>query len=77
MSLGSESFTDIDFNTLKAILERESLNCKETVVFKAAMNWANTECRRHHSTDSNKADPEAMRDVLGEALSLIRDYMEF
>merc|ERR1711878_85093 len=58
-ALGSESFTDIDFNTLKAILERESLNCKETVVFKAAMN-------------SGKADPVAMRDVLGEALSLIR-----
>lgn len=71
-ALGSESFTDIDFNTLKAILERESLNCRETVVFKAAMNWANKECKRRTGKDSSRTDPEAMRDVLGEALSLIR-----
>ena len=40
------------------------------------MNWANTECKRRHGKDSSKTDPEAMRDVLGEALSLIRDDME-
>ena len=41
------------------------------------MNWANSECKRRHGKDSRKTDPEAMRDVLGEALSLIRDSMEF
>jgi len=71
-ALSSESFTDIDFNTLKAILERESLNCKETVVFKAAMNWAKAECIRRNGKNLGITDPVAMRDVLGEALSLIR-----
>ena len=40
------------------------------------MNWAKAECIRRNGRDSGKTDPVAMRDVLGEALSLIRDDME-
>ena len=58
-------------STLKSILERESLNCKETVVFRAAMNWAAAECKRRGRAAS-PGNPEAMRDALGEALTLIR-----
>ena len=44
-------------STLKSILERESLNCKETVVFRAAMNWAAAECkRRGRATSGDRAN---------------------
>ena len=33
LALLSDSFTDIDFSTLKDVMSRETLNCKETVVF--------------------------------------------
>ena len=33
MALTSDAFADIDFDTLMSILSRETLNCKETVVF--------------------------------------------
>ncbi len=33
IALKSEGFTDIDFATLEMILGRETLNCKEIVVF--------------------------------------------
>ena len=38
------------------------------------MNWAKAECIRRNGKDLGKTDPMAMRGVLGEALSLIRDY---
>ena len=38
------------------------------------MNWAKAECIRRNGKDLGITDPVAMRDVLGEALSLIRDY---
>ena len=40
----------IDFDTLLAILGRETLNCKETFVFNAADNWARAECHRYVRT---------------------------
>ena len=46
MALSSEGFTEIDVQTMKTILERETLNCRETVVFKAALAWAQAECQR-------------------------------
>jgi hypothetical protein len=36
IALKSEGFTDIDFPTLEMILARETLNCKEIVVFEVA-----------------------------------------
>ncbi len=39
LALTSEGFTDIDYTTLTSIMARETLNCKETVVFAAAQAW--------------------------------------
>ncbi len=36
IALKSEGFTDIDFATLEMILGRETLNCKEIVVFEVS-----------------------------------------
>ena len=71
LALSSEAFTEIDFDTLLSILSRESLNCKETVVFTAAVNWAKAECSRKRPD----LDPEAVEDkrkVLGRAMNKIR-----
>ena len=39
LALTSDGFTDIDLTTLASIMARETLNCKETVVFAAAQAW--------------------------------------
>ncbi|XP_069116320.1 BTB/POZ domain-containing protein 6-B-like [Argopecten irradians] len=67
-ALKSEGFCDIDINTLKTVLGRETLNAKEISVFNAACRWADSECRRCEiePTSENK------RKVLGDALFLIR-----
>ena len=73
LALSSEAFTDIDFDTLLSILSRESLNCKETVVFTAAVSWAKAECIRKKSSDSlDPASVDDKRKVLGKALYKIR-----
>lgn len=69
LALTSEAFADIDFDTLLAILGRETLNCKETFVFNAADNWARAECHRQN-LDAN--DPFKRRSVLGDGLNKIR-----
>uniref|UniRef100_A0A1B6EA09 BTB domain-containing protein n=1 Tax=Clastoptera arizonana TaxID=38151 RepID=A0A1B6EA09_9HEMI len=68
MALHSEGFVDIDLNTLESVLGRETLNCKETHLFEAALSWASAECIRKEleSTAQNK------RQVLGNALYLVR-----
>ncbi|XP_043221301.1 BTB/POZ domain-containing protein 6-like [Amphibalanus amphitrite] len=69
VALRSEGFTEVDHNTLKSVLARETLNCKEVVVFEAALSWAREECQRRgvdHPT------PEKMREALGDVLYLIR-----
>ena len=71
LALSSEAFTDIDFDTLLSILARESLNCKETVVFSAAVNWAKAECLRK-KPDLDPSSVEDKRKVLGKALYKIR-----
>lgn len=68
LALLSESFADVDFDTLKLVLSRERLNCKETVVFQAAQDWASTECKRRSLEDTS----EKRREVLGNAMQLIR-----
>ena len=73
MALSSDGFTEIDFLTMKAILARETLNCRETVVFKAAVSWAEAECQRQGiSIDDPEEKPLKCREVLGNALYLIR-----
>ncbi len=67
-ALMSEGFVDIDYNTLEAVLGRESLNAKEMSLFDAVSRWAEAQCGRQdlESTPANK------RKVLGKALYLIR-----
>ncbi|XP_014289121.1 BTB/POZ domain-containing protein 6-B isoform X1 [Halyomorpha halys] len=68
MALHSEGFCDIDGTTLASVLSRETLNCKETHLFEAAVAWAGAECQRRdlEPTPGNK------RAVLGDSLHLVR-----
>ncbi|XP_047736582.1 BTB/POZ domain-containing protein 6-B isoform X2 [Hyalella azteca] len=68
MALQSDGFVDIDYPTLLSVLSRETLNCREIVLFEAALNWAEAECERQ----GLECTPVNKRKVLGEALSLIR-----
>ena len=68
-ALTSDAFADIDFDTLISILLRETLNCKETVVYNAANLWAKAECARK---DLDPCVPENRKSVLGKALHKIR-----
>ena len=69
MALTSEAFADIDFDTLMSILSRETLNCKETVVFTAANLWAQADCKKK---DLDPCEPENRKSVLGKAIYKIR-----
>uniref|UniRef100_A0A1A8GQW2 BTB (POZ) domain containing 3b n=1 Tax=Nothobranchius korthausae TaxID=1143690 RepID=A0A1A8GQW2_9TELE len=68
LALRSEGFCDIDAQTLESILQRETLNAKEIVVFEAALSWAEAECQRQELTTST----DNKRKVLGKAMFLIR-----
>ena len=67
-ALQADSFTDIDYQTLKLILSRDTLCINEAAVFAAAQRWAEAECFRQ----GYDATPEQCRGVLGDALYLIR-----
>ena len=67
-ALQADSFSEIDHQTLKQILARNSLGAKETVVFAAATRWAEAECARQ----GRDVNPEQCREVLGDALYLVR-----
>ena len=69
MALRSEGFAEVDHNTLRSVLARETLNCKEVVVFEAALGWAREECRRR---GDEQPTPAQMREALGDVLRLIR-----
>ena len=66
--LQSDSFIDIDHKTLEAILSRDSLDANEADLFVAATRWAEAECTRQGRDTS----PHECREVLGEALYLLR-----
>ena len=67
-ALQSDNFTGIDYQTLEQILGRDSIRADETVVFKAAVCWAEAECTRQGRDTS----PQQCREVLGDALYLLR-----
>ena len=67
-ALQSDSFPDIDYQTLEEILSRDTLNVEETVVFNAAKRWAEAECSRQ----GRDANSQNCREVLGDALYLLR-----
>ncbi|XKL63689.1 hypothetical protein PGB90_006053 [Kerria lacca] len=68
MVLKSEDFVNIDINTLESMLKRETLNCKEIHLFKAAINWATAECHRKELEPTS----QNIRAVLGNVIYLIR-----
>ena len=45
-ALNAEGFTDIDSQTLGAVLQRDSLGARESQLFEAVVRWAEHECRR-------------------------------
>ncbi|XP_053573396.1 BTB/POZ domain-containing protein 1 isoform X2 [Bombina bombina] len=67
-AISAEGFTDIDIDTLCAVLERDTLSIRESRLFGAAVRWAEAECQRQQLplTIENKMK------VLGKAMSLIR-----
>ncbi|XP_077128369.1 BTB/POZ domain-containing protein 2 [Ranitomeya variabilis] len=67
-ALNAEGFTDIDLDTLVAVLERDTLGIREIRLFNAVVRWSEAECQRQQQpiTSENK------RKALGKALSLIR-----
>uniref|UniRef100_H3BDW6 BTB domain containing 1 n=1 Tax=Latimeria chalumnae TaxID=7897 RepID=H3BDW6_LATCH len=67
-AISAEGFTDIDLDTLCAVLERDTLGIRESRLFAAVVRWAEAECQRQQLpvTAENK------QKVLGKALSLIR-----
>uniref|UniRef100_A0A8C6WJL9 BTB (POZ) domain containing 3b n=1 Tax=Neogobius melanostomus TaxID=47308 RepID=A0A8C6WJL9_9GOBI len=69
LALRSEGFCDIDSQTLQSILQRETLNAKEIVVFEAALSWAEAECQRQEITSStdNKLPAMALDDFANSA----------
>ncbi|XP_054889704.1 BTB/POZ domain-containing protein 2-like [Poeciliopsis prolifica] len=67
-ALAAEGFTDIDLDTLVAVLERDTLGVREVRLFGAAVRWAEAEARRQQLQPT----PENMRKVLGKSLTLIR-----
>ncbi|XP_017293759.1 BTB/POZ domain-containing protein 6-B [Kryptolebias marmoratus] len=68
LALRSEGFCEIDRPTLEMVLQRESLNVREVLVFRAVLDWAAAECRRQGLT----VTPRNQRTVLGKALYLVR-----
>ena len=67
-ALQADSFTSIDYQTLELILGRDNLCADETVVFTVAVRWAEAECTRQ----GRDISPQQCREVLGDALYLIR-----
>ncbi|XP_070631327.1 BTB/POZ domain-containing protein 1 isoform X3 [Bos indicus] len=67
-AISAEGFTDIDIDTLCAVLERDTLSIRECRLFGAVVRWAEAECQRQQlpMTFGNK------QKVLGKALALIR-----
>ncbi|XP_049321201.1 BTB/POZ domain-containing protein 2a isoform X1 [Astyanax mexicanus] len=67
-ALAAEGFTDVDLDTLVAVLERDTLGVREVRLFGAAVRWAEAETQRQQLQPT----PENKRRVLGKALGLIR-----
>lgn len=67
-ALNADGFTDIDIDTLKIVLERDTLRVRESKIFQAVLRWAEAECTRNQLP----VTPENQRSVLGSAFSLVR-----
>ncbi|KAL8562678.1 BTB/POZ domain-containing protein 2 [Nucella lapillus] len=67
-ALVADGFTDIDINTLCAVLERDTLGIRECKLFSAVCRWTESDCLRR----SLPSTPENQKEVLNGALRLIR-----
>ncbi|XP_028160266.1 BTB/POZ domain-containing protein 2-like isoform X2 [Ostrinia furnacalis] len=67
-ALNAEGFTDIDQDTLNAVLERDTLRIREAKIFAAVLRWSEAECTRRHLP----VTPINQRTVLGRAFNAIR-----
>lgn len=45
-AINAEGFTDIDYDTLNVVLQRDTLNIRESQLFTAVARWAEHECQR-------------------------------
>lgn len=48
-ALAADGFTDIDLDTLCAVLERDTLGIRECKLFSAVCRWAEAECLRQNN----------------------------
>merc|ERR1719341_2574626 len=67
-ALTADGFTDIDIETLSAVLDRDSLRVKESKLFTAVLRWSESECQRQ----ALPVTIENKRSVLGRVLYQIR-----
>merc|ERR1719341_230108 len=67
-ALTADGFTDIDIDTLSAVLDRDSLRVKESKLFTAVLRWSESECQRQ----ALPVTIENKRSVLGRVLYQIR-----
>lgn len=67
-ALNAEGFSEIDIDTLIAVLERDTLRIREAKLFAAIVHWSEAECMRRQLP----VTPENQRVTLGRALNLIR-----
>ncbi|XP_075225362.1 BTB/POZ domain-containing protein 2-like [Lycorma delicatula] len=67
-ALSADGFTDVDLETLSAVLERDTLRIREAKLFQAVVRWSEAECNRQEKS----LTPENKRIILGSTLNLIR-----
>ncbi|XP_073978768.1 BTB/POZ domain-containing protein 1-like [Rhodnius prolixus] len=67
-AISADGFTDIDLDTLCAVIERDTLHIRESKLYQAVIRWCESRCARQQLPPSG----ENMRSVLGQALYLIR-----
>jgi len=66
----SAGFMSLSRDALMTLLRSPNLTCGEADLFDATMRWAKAEADRQGSKSAS--DPETRRQILGEALNLIR-----
>ncbi|CAB4055611.1 BTBD3_6 [Lepeophtheirus salmonis] len=60
--LSSESIVELDLESLRELLSSDDLNCKEILVFQAAMRWAAAAVLKKNNRDLSGS---ALREILG------------
>jgi len=67
-ALAADGFTDVDLDTLRCVLERDTLRIREAKLFEAVVRWGVAECGRQQLP----VTPQNQRSVLGDCIGLIR-----